>query len=48
MEHCLHLLYRWFIGLGVDDQVWVPTVFTKNRDRLLEAAVARNFGRASR
>ena len=38
-----NLLYRWFTGLGVDDQVWVPTVFTKNRDRLLEAAVARKF-----
>ena len=38
-----NLLYRWFIGLGVDDQVWVPTVFTKNRDRLLEAEVARKF-----
>ena len=31
-----NLLYRWFIGLGVDDQVSVPTVFTKNRDRLLK------------
>src|SRR5262249_6591440 len=29
-----NLLYRWFVGLGVDDRVWVPTVFTKNRDRL--------------
>src|SRR5258708_21413225 len=38
-----NLLYRWFIGLGVDDQVWGPTVFTKNRDRLLEAEVARKF-----
>src|SRR3981189_1948919 len=38
-----NLLYRWFIGLGVDDQVWVPTVFTKNRDRLLETEVARKF-----
>ena len=38
-----NLLYRWFVGLGVDDPVWVPTVFTKNRDRLLEAAVARKF-----
>ena len=38
-----NLLYRWFVGLGVDDQVWVPTVFTKNRDRLLEAEVARKF-----
>src|SRR5205814_8527386 len=38
-----NLLYRWFVGLGVDDAVWVPTVFTKNRDRLLEADVARKF-----
>ncbi len=30
-----NLLYRWFIGLAMDDSVWVPTVFTKNRDRLL-------------
>ena len=38
-----NLLYRWFVGLGVDETVWVPTVFTKNRDRLLEADVARKF-----
>jgi transposase len=38
-----NLLYRWFVGLGVDDPVWVPTVFSKNRDRLLEADVARKF-----
>lgn len=38
-----NLLYRWFVGLGVDEPVWVPTVFTKNRDRLLEAEVARKF-----
>ena len=38
-----NLLYRWFVGLGVDEPVWVPTVFTKNRDRLLEADVARRF-----
>jgi transposase len=38
-----NLLYRWFVGLGVDEQVWVPTVFTKNRDRLLEADVAQRF-----
>jgi hypothetical protein len=31
------------VGLGVDEAVWVPTVFTKNRDRLLEADVARKF-----
>jgi transposase len=40
-----NLLYRWFVGLGVDEAVWVPTVFTKNRDRLLEAEVARRLGR---
>ena len=38
-----NLLYRWFVGLGVDDPVWVPTVFSKNRDRLLGAEVARKF-----
>jgi transposase len=31
-----NLLFRWFIGLSVDDSVWVPTVFTKNRERLIE------------
>ncbi|MEQ5872785.1 IS5 family transposase [Sagittula sp. NFXS13] len=30
-----NLLFRWFFGLGIDDPVWVPTVFSKNRDRLL-------------
>src|SRR5687768_14705685 len=30
------LLFRWFVGLNMDDAVWVPTVFSKNRDRLLE------------
>jgi transposase len=30
-----NLLFRWFVGLGIDDPVWVPTVFTRNRDRLL-------------
>src|ERR1700730_1207835 len=35
-----NLLFRWFVGLGIDDPVWVATVFTKNRDRLLEAGVA--------
>ena len=29
-----NLLFRWFVGLSVDDPVWVPTVFSKNRDRL--------------
>jgi transposase len=35
-----NLLYRWFVGLGVDDAVWDHSVFSKNRDRLLEADVA--------
>jgi transposase len=38
-----NLLFRWFVGLNADDQVWDPTVFTKNRDRLLEAEVAKEF-----
>jgi len=38
-----NLLFRWFVGLGIDDPVWVPTTFTKNRDRLLEGEVARAF-----
>ena len=38
-----NLLFRWFVGLGIDDPVWVPTVFTKNRDRLLQGEVAEEF-----
>ena len=38
-----NLLFRWFVGLGVDDAVWVPTVFTKNRDRLLTTDIARKL-----
>jgi transposase len=38
-----NLLFRWFVGLGVDDPVWDATVFTKNRDRLLDAKVAAKF-----
>jgi len=38
-----NLLFRWFVGLGIDDPVWVPTVFSKNRDRLLEGDVAKSF-----
>src|SRR5258707_5529931 len=38
-----NLLFRWFIGLSMDDAVWVPTVFTKNRDRLLEGDIAQAF-----
>jgi transposase len=38
-----NLLLRWFVGLGIDDPVWVPTVFTKNRDRLLTTDIARQL-----
>jgi transposase len=38
-----NLLFRWFVGLNMDDGVWDVTVFTKNRDRLLKAEVARKF-----
>jgi transposase len=37
------ILYRWFVGLNLDETVWDATTFTKNRDRLLEAAVAKEF-----
>ena len=38
-----NLLYRWFVGLGVDDPVWDHSTFSKNRDRLLDADVAAKF-----
>jgi transposase len=38
-----NLLYRWFVGLGIDDPVWDATVFCKNRDRLLAGDVAAGF-----
>jgi transposase len=41
-----NLLFRWFVGLSVDDLVWVPTVFGKNRDRLLEGDIAAAFMKA--
>jgi transposase len=37
------LLFRWFVGLGVDDSVWDHSTFSKNRDRLLEGDVAARF-----
>ncbi len=37
------LLFRWFVGLGIDDPVWDATVFSKNRDRLLNTAIAQQF-----
>jgi len=38
-----NILFRWFVGLNLDDAVWDATVFTKNRNRLLEAEVAKEF-----
>ena len=38
-----NLLFRWFVGLTPDEAVWVPTVFTKNRDRLLDGNIAEAF-----
>src|SRR5437867_2469160 len=37
------LLFRWFVGMNLDEPVWDVTVFTKNRDRLLDGDVAREF-----
>jgi transposase len=38
-----NLLFRWFVGLSANEPVWHPTVFTKNRDRLLKGAVAEEL-----
>ena len=38
-----NLLFRWFVGLSVDEPVWVPTVFSHNRDRLLRGDIAAEF-----
>jgi transposase len=38
-----NLLFRWFVGLNIDDPVWDVTVFTKNRERLLRAEIAKTF-----
>ena len=38
-----NFLFRWFVGLSIDDPVWDVTVFTKNRDRLLKGEVAEAF-----
>ena len=37
------LLFRWFVGLGIDDPAWDHSVFSKNRDRLLEGEIAAKF-----
>ena len=38
-----NILFRWFVGLTMDDAVWAPTVFTKNRDRVLNDVIAGRF-----
>lgn len=38
-----NILFRWFVGLAMDEPIWAPTVFTKNRDRLLNQDLARGF-----
>ena len=38
-----NLLFRWFVGLSIDDAIWSPTTFSKNRDRLLNGNVAAAF-----
>src|SRR5215467_13089084 len=40
-----NLLFRWFVGLSMDDPIWDPTVFTKNRERLLRGDIAQAFSR---
>src|SRR5262249_19283413 len=41
-----NFLFRWFVGLGMEDPVWDATVFSKNRDRLLEGNIAQAFFQA--
>lgn len=44
MEHIdFNILYRWFIGLSIDEPVWDHSTFSKNRDRLIEAGIALSF-----
>src|SRR5215210_1478201 len=38
-----NLLFRWFVGMDMDEPIWDATVFTKNRDRLLNQDIARSF-----
>lgn len=38
-----NLLFRWFVGMNMDEPVWVPTVFSKNRDRLMEGDIAEKL-----
>jgi Transposase domain (DUF772) len=41
LDYNLH--FRWVVGLSIDDRGWDPTVFTKNRERLLRGDIARAF-----
>jgi transposase len=38
-----NLLFRWFVGLNMDDLIWNPSTFSKNRERLLDGDVAHAF-----
>ncbi len=38
-----NLLFRWFVGLNMDEKVWDPTVFSKNRERLMRGDIAQAF-----
>jgi transposase len=38
-----NLMFRWFVGFGIEDPVWDHSVYSKNRDRLLQADIARKF-----
>src|SRR3954462_7027862 len=40
-----NLLFRWLVGMDMEEPIWAPTVFSKNRDRLLNQEVARSFFR---
>jgi len=41
------LLFRWFVGLGIDDAVWDASTFSKNRDRLLDGSCQRTTSRST-
>ena len=43
METGFNLLFRWFVGLSMDDEVWDASTFSKNRERLLEGDIAEAF-----
>jgi transposase len=43
-----NLLFRWFVGLGIDDRVWVPETFSMNRERLIGSEIAQAFFAAVR